>query len=262
MLLLHSCVTTHTNTVINEPDFAHKGEVQIAATAAPDNIEGQAGYAFSNNFGVIANAYRGFSTPFGHKNTNIYEAGINYFNPSEKEGVGHFSYTLGFLLGRNNKKGSNVALRNSMNHNSYTYEVHAKYRGAFAQVSYIKKGLFQKHTTMFSLKSEYINVTDYQFRIREVEAGETPEVVYNYLLQANNRNAYQFRGAITHHVPIDDSNLFCRLQFGYTYTTGFRIKEVEGVDGTTNIYKKSYYGDLKQMRPRNLFFNILLGLKL
>lgn len=261
MLLLNSCITTHVNTVINEPAFEKKGEFQITATVAPDNIEGQAAYAFSKNFGIIGNAYRGFSTPLFHKNTNIYEAGINYFSPSNERG--YFSYTLGLLSGRNNKKGSSVNVRNSKGvDRTFTYEVDANYQGSFAQVSYIRKALSSRAKTMFTLKGEYINVSNYQLRIRESEGDGNPQEFSNYLLQENNRNLYQFRGAITHQAPTIISNVFVRVQFGYTYTTGFITNNVKLVSSPTNTFRGDYYKELKQMRPRNLFFNVLLEVKL
>lgn len=259
VILFSSCITTHTNTVINEPAFEKKGELQITATVAPDNIEGQAAYAFSKNFGVIGNAYRGFSTPLFHKNTNIYEVGINHFRPTSK--IGYFSYTLGLLSGRNNKKGSSVIFKDSKGFPAFSYEVDANYRGSFAQISYIKKELHRNSKTMFTLKGEYINVSNYQLRVRESGGVENPQEFSNYLLQDKNRDVYQFRVAATHQAPTLISNVFVRAQVGYTYTTGFTTKNVELVNSTTNIYEGYYYRTLKQMRPRNLFFNILLEVK-
>lgn len=249
LILLSSCYTTHVSTMLNEPAFTKKGEVQASGTIGLDHVEGQAAISITNTLGVVGGIY------YAPRGIDIIEGGINIYTPISKNKKTFFSTTLGFTKGT--YRGSNGCGHPG---GSFRATMDNLYNCAYQQVSISYNHLSKnwKNKTIFILKAEYIKFSKYDVTIDN--ASGLSSYSFKLRMADKNRVGLQFRPAIVHHLQLRQSIFFWQIQYGLNLMKGFKIEQIERISG--NNYNSEDYLNINHAKVFPLFLNIAFGIKI
>lgn len=236
----------------NEPAFDSAKQIQVAGALGLDHVEAQAAFSVSNHIGFVGGAYKAY------KGVNIYEAGINFYTPIEKNSTDYFSFSAGVGKGSYNGK-SYSQLPIILNEVAY---VNTKYTTAFMQMAFVLNRKTEKrfNKTILMLKCEAIHFSLYNFEVTHLSG--TSYYYYTIKMEAKNKIVCQYRPSIIHYFQKTNSIFYWQIQYGLNLIDGFKIKNIQTVTGNYKTDERVNYETVKHARTSPLFFNIALGLKI